>query len=388
MRVFYPAVIAIMCSILLNCLNDQDDSSQQLLGSIVLQTISSFLPIENTEVEPQPKSIETRSAYGELTSSHSSPQESGDTRSAKRSRVTLAYQRCKKRKQKCDGAHPTCSKWHRLGLACDYVIPPKPMPFARNYYVASLERRVSELEKFLARKDILDQLRDAPSRRKNSTFSFSEMESRLSDNEDGDSMVRILRNLSLETNGGYIGATSQITMGRLVGSIVKGKKYSVREDLSPIGYMKHIATRKVTSHVPDLGSLTIFSYPSTRQHALQYLSALRPRLVKLQIDSWQIQERETRIQHDEPHFRLCHSGQGSRLAAPNLLLKTKHHPAGTQSGEILLQAFPRADQEQFWGDESSDFPPHLLTKNDNVLVPGEPDEPESICNCSLGRIAA
>jgi len=177
------------------------------------------------------------------------------------------------------------------------------MPFGKNHYVASLERRVVELEEFLAKKGLLDQvppfapydLRDtrsvpenctqailspepqviASSRRKNSPF--SEMESRSSDSEEGESMVRILRDLSLETNGGYIGATSQITMGRLVGSIVKGKKYSIlEEDLSPsptylpdrgdsaelrlsdispdvadrllVGYMKHIATRYPVLH--------------------------------------------------------------------------------------------------------------------------------------------
>lgn len=177
------------------------------------------------------------------------------------------------------------------------------MPFGKNYYVASLERRVVELEEFLAKKGMLDQLpafspydlRDtrpgpengsqvilspeqhvaASSGRKNSAF--REMESRSSDSEEGESMVRILRDLSLETNGGYIGATSQITMGRLVGSIVKGKKYCIREeDLSPspsylpemddpaelrlsdispdvadrllVGYMKHIATRYPVLH--------------------------------------------------------------------------------------------------------------------------------------------
>ncbi|KAN0096599.1 Fungal specific transcription factor domain containing protein [Hyaloscypha variabilis] len=156
------------------------------------------------------------------------------------------------------------------------------MPFGKNHYVASLERRVVELEEFLAKKGLLDQgvvspepHVIAPSRRKDS--SFSEIECRSSDSEEGESMVRILRDLSLETNGGYIGATSQITMGRLVGSIVKGKKHSIREeDLSPsptylpekddsaelrlsdispdvadrllVGYMKHIATRYPVLH--------------------------------------------------------------------------------------------------------------------------------------------
>lgn len=176
------------------------------------------------------------------------------------------------------------------------------MPFGKNHYVASLERRVLELEGFLPKKDMIDQAlsfvpievsatqprsesRSLPnlgsdhygpaSYRTNN--SFSEMDSRSSDSEEGDSMLRILRDLSLETNGGYIGATSQITMGRLVGSIVKGKNYSSREELSPsqesylpekeeskelrlsdiptevadkllLGYMKHIATRYPVLH--------------------------------------------------------------------------------------------------------------------------------------------
>jgi hypothetical protein len=176
------------------------------------------------------------------------------------------------------------------------------MPFGKNHYVASLERRVVELEEFLAKKGLLDQvapftpydLRETRSvaesgnqpimspeshvtavSRDNS--SFNERESRSSDSEEGESMVRILRDLSLETNGGYIDATSQITMGRLVGSIVKGKKYSIREedfspsstyfherddsaelrlsDISPdvadrllVGYIKHIATRYPVLH--------------------------------------------------------------------------------------------------------------------------------------------
>lgn len=111
--------------------------------------------------------------------------------------------------------------------------------------------------------------------RRNSTI--SEQESRSGDSEEGESMVKILRDLSLETNGGYIGATSQITMGRLVGSIVRGKNYGSREEftfnntsslletentqnlrLSDIpadvadrllkGFMKHICTRYPILH--------------------------------------------------------------------------------------------------------------------------------------------
>lgn len=179
------------------------------------------------------------------------------------------------------------------------------MPFGRNRYIASLEKRVVELEEFLAKKGMLDQVssftlydfKDArtvlengsvasespdsravtSSKRKSCSFSDAEFDSRPNGREDVDSMVRILRDLSLETNGGYIGATSQITMGRLVGSIVKGRNCSIGEesipshasytqgkndsaelrlsDIAPdvaerllVGYMKHIATRYPVLH--------------------------------------------------------------------------------------------------------------------------------------------
>ncbi|KAF2495865.1 hypothetical protein BU16DRAFT_560725 [Lophium mytilinum] len=93
-----------------------------------------------------------------------------------------------------------------------------------------------------------------------------------------DSVVEILRDLSLEASGGYIGASSHITMGRMIGSIVKAKESftatngrGIEEHLSPKsvctvasppdgilearhvpadiaerllkGYLKHISTR-------------------------------------------------------------------------------------------------------------------------------------------------
>lgn len=55
-----------------------------------------------------------------------------------------------------------------------------------------------------------------------------------------DGIVEILRDLSLEASGGFIGASSTITMGRMIGSIVKGKEQAIgangrimEEHLSP-----------------------------------------------------------------------------------------------------------------------------------------------------------
>lgn len=212
------------------------------------------------------------------------------------------------------------------------------MPFGKNHYVASLEKKVMEFEEFLLKKGLLDQVspftpydsRDtglvresrslsnsdaesymaAPGKEKFS--SFSEPASRSSDSEDGDSMVRILRDLSLETNGGYIGATAQITMGRLVGSIVKGKDYGIKKDLSPshftrvinndeytelclsdishdvadrliVGYMKHIATRYPVLHsawIRDLHSRRAYITKSYERSTLHLIYATAGRFLE------------------------------------------------------------------------------------------------------------
>ncbi|KAK5111251.1 hypothetical protein LTR62_005279 [Meristemomyces frigidus] len=162
------------------------------------------------------------------------------------------------------------------------------MPFGRNHYVSGLEKRVHELEHFISRKGLLAQAPSAtpyglpapvlpihhnaqtsPADDALHTRSSSISET---DAENGDSMARILRDLSLESNGGYIGATSHFSIGRLVSSIVQGKQHAFgqdgnREQINPpstadnhvevrlsdipanvatklfYGYLKHVATR-------------------------------------------------------------------------------------------------------------------------------------------------
>ncbi|KAK2759365.1 hypothetical protein FQN54_002843 [Arachnomyces sp. PD_36] len=238
-------------------------------------------------------------------------------RPAKRARVALACQRCKSRKQKCDGGHPSCSKCRHLQAQCEYVIPAKPMPFGKNQYIKALERRVNELEGCLAKGGLPVPGRDhwqylprpeaavAEDSKSVDSGPSTEQETSLSrrrgtaagdgaeggepDSDDEavfewqqgfDSMVGVLRDLSLDVNGGYIGASSHIGMGRLLGSIVKRKKKPLSvpldsgtddsndnsmsnimiqdisdeaegfENIPPeiadrliVGYMKHISTR-------------------------------------------------------------------------------------------------------------------------------------------------
>ncbi|CAK7238387.1 hypothetical protein SEUCBS140593_010634 [Sporothrix eucalyptigena] len=211
----------------------------------------------------------------------------------RRARVALACQRCKSRKQKCDGVRPSCSKCDTQGATCEYILPSKYMPFGKARYVKALEKRVADLESYLTKEGRRDvgqdhwrylpvtvpsasdgssdknqqaskvHIKDKNDRRPVSSngaggtvSSFEDAAEVDADGEadpevDGgddaasgvDSMITILRDLSLAANGGYMGATSHITMGRLVGSMVKGKNSmrvsskisSVKAHLSPPG---------------------------------------------------------------------------------------------------------------------------------------------------------
>ncbi|CAK7203769.1 hypothetical protein SEUCBS139899_006516 [Sporothrix eucalyptigena] len=198
----------------------------------------------------------------------------GEPARTKRARVALACQRCKARKQKCDGRQP-CSKCLPSNTTCEYVVPQKPMPFGKNQYIKSLERRVAELETLLAHRGVAEVGTDhwgaaqaaaappqagrpeGPSMLSSSApdghapvggrppSALSENHSKASspmsghghpsttgrskdvardpdeailDWQDGglDSVVSVLRSLSLDVNGsGYIGASSHVALGRL-----------------------------------------------------------------------------------------------------------------------------------------------------------------------------
>lgn len=59
-------------------------------------------------------------------------------------------------------------------------------------------------------------------------------------------VVEILRDLSLEASGGFIGASSQITMGRLIGSIVQAKEYSP-SDMVKGGTWEHLSPKSANA---------------------------------------------------------------------------------------------------------------------------------------------
>ncbi|KAM7194167.1 Fungal specific transcription factor domain containing protein [Naviculisporaceae sp. PSN 640] len=150
--------------------------------------------------------------------------------SAKRPRVTLACQRCKSRKQQCDGCNP-CSKCRALNLTCEYVIPQQLMPSGENHYIRSLEHRVAELESLLSARGIQEPRTDhwRITTARSTTASGATASTSVPTDLDGagldwrggeESVVSVLRSLFPDVNrSGYMGASSHAALGRLVSSL-------------------------------------------------------------------------------------------------------------------------------------------------------------------------
>ncbi|KXJ85922.1 fungal-specific transcription factor domain-domain-containing protein [Microdochium bolleyi] len=156
-----------------------------------------------------------------------------NSRPGKRSRVALACQRCKTRKQKCNGTNP-CAKCEALDLPCEYVVPQKPMPFGKNQYIKSLERRVAELETLLSVHGLAEPSKDhwgSYSKASDQAGSQHAGDTPNTDGDDvetewqdGESVTSIFHSLALDANGqAYTGATSHNTMGRLLGTLLQSQ---------------------------------------------------------------------------------------------------------------------------------------------------------------------
>ncbi|KAL7628553.1 hypothetical protein AAE478_000068 [Parahypoxylon ruwenzoriense] len=175
---------------------------------------------------------------------------------AKRERVALACQRCKTRKQKCDGQRPACGSCARLSLKCVYIVPLVPAAGEKKLYIKALEQRVAELESYLASlghhrvgTDHLTRLNQATSSSHHtaaapapavvpSTQSNQPLvpEHTQHDPEDeANDILLAVRDLSLSASGHYIGASSNITIGRVLSSVVHSQRTSIpsHEDQHP-----------------------------------------------------------------------------------------------------------------------------------------------------------
>ncbi|KAF1998713.1 hypothetical protein P154DRAFT_555109 [Amniculicola lignicola CBS 123094] len=78
-----------------------------------------------------------------VTNTSSAPQ----TTATRRARVALACQRCKGRKQRCDGGHPSCKSCLKAGINCAYEPTLRPRyPGGKMLYINALEERIAFLE--------------------------------------------------------------------------------------------------------------------------------------------------------------------------------------------------------------------------------------------------
>jgi hypothetical protein len=223
-------------------------------------------------------------------------------RSARRARVALACQRCKVRKQKCNGERPSCGNCASFDAVCEYIKPTRHHSSrSEDDHLKVAEDRVLELENIIARSGIPDEgktrwqrLRASPQRSEPSEMremhrsskrphvgcpgsecAVIDLESEGEPVKESENVGNILRDLSLEASGGYIGDASSITFSRMFGSLIKdtealshglhpGEHFSPKThsedgaddtsvDITSIpdgianrlleGYMKHISTR-------------------------------------------------------------------------------------------------------------------------------------------------
>lgn len=164
------------------------------------------------------------------------------------------------------------------------------MPFGKNHYLKALEERVAELESYLTKEGRQDvgsdhwQYLPRPPGANDRIYALTEVQDRRSQDDaiatrrdasisseeaeepdEGmigvDTMVGVLRDLSLDANGGYMGATAHITIGRLVGSIVKGKN-SARASSEISSVKEHIVPRTTTDDEPEYADSAFTHIPA------------------------------------------------------------------------------------------------------------------------------
>ncbi|KAK8082148.1 hypothetical protein PG996_000929 [Apiospora saccharicola] len=164
-------------------------------------------------------------------------------KAGKRDRVALACQRCKTRKQKCDGQRPACASCARLSLKCVYIVPLIPAAGEKKLYIKALEQRVAELESALASLGHMgagtDHLRgtvgaaiSSPHLQAPGHHALQPPQQHMqpdSDDDENDILIAV-RDLSLSASGHYIGASSNITIGRVLNSVVQSQRTSIANE--------------------------------------------------------------------------------------------------------------------------------------------------------------
>jgi hypothetical protein len=102
-----------------------------------------------------------------------------------------------------------------MEVECRYIASLTPKPQDKKIYIAALEDRVAQLESYLSSMGQvgvgMDHWKQPP-------------EKHATEPDEVYSLLSAVRDLSLSASGHYIGGTSTITLGRLLGSVVKTQK--------------------------------------------------------------------------------------------------------------------------------------------------------------------
>ncbi|KAK9415284.1 hypothetical protein SUNI508_02132 [Seiridium unicorne] len=140
--------------------------------------------------------------------------------------------------RRCDGQRPACASCARLSLKCVYIVPLVPAAGEKKLYIKALEQRVAELESALASLGHIgagnDHLRGIMGASSSSIGQGIPPDARFSQNlpqesdEDGNDILNAVRDLSLSASGHYVGASSNITIGRVLSSVVHSARNPVQ----------------------------------------------------------------------------------------------------------------------------------------------------------------
>jgi hypothetical protein len=204
-------------------------------------------------------------------------------RFVKRTRVSVACSRCKARKSKCDGAHPNCSTCHAANIPCQY--PQTSRPPSKTQYIRALEDRVMELEKKLA--ELTKENHEVSSARNDSARdpgSTSRPQSRatvVEEDDSVDSLATLIRDLSCGSGGVYVGASSNISMGRLMASVLRNAKGGADTTKQDDSRKEPTSISTFSANVPDTAFIDLPSVPpdvATRLYhgCLQHISTRWP----------------------------------------------------------------------------------------------------------------
>ncbi|KAF2769755.1 hypothetical protein EJ03DRAFT_87887 [Teratosphaeria nubilosa] len=149
--------------------------------------------------------------------------EPAPAKTKKHTRTAIACRRCKLRKQKCNGQHPVCSNCKASDAICEYDIS-NSLARSRAQYLRALQR-IEELEGILQQAGIPGH--GSKDWRECSELKTEEAGGMSESLKSASSFVDVLRDLSLDAGGGYVGASSNITMARMLSTIIKAKEESL-----------------------------------------------------------------------------------------------------------------------------------------------------------------